>query len=120
MNSVLQKNKGVGLLEVVVASAILSLVLFAFTSSLSLYSQASVDATSRTQALFLAEESVEVVRGLRDAGWTANIKDLAVDTPLGISFDVANPKWTIDEAPDVTGSFTRTLTFRDVYREVGS
>lgn len=63
------------MVEVLVGSAILSLVLFAFTSSLSIYSAASIDATRRTQALFLAEEGVELLRSMRDQSWS-NIGDL--------------------------------------------
>lgn len=121
MNRVLKTNKkrGVGLVEVIVGSAILAVVLFAFTSSLSLYSRANADATSRSQALYLAEEALEAVRGLRDAGWTTNIATASVDTDYGISFDAVNSTWTLVLSPDTVGEFTRTLTFRDVYRDGG-
>jgi type II secretory pathway pseudopilin PulG len=114
----LQKNqKGVGLVEVIVGSAILSIVLFAFTSSLSLYSRASADATSRAQALYLAEEALEVVRGLRDAGWTTNIASVSVATDRGLAFDTVGSTWTIVSSPDTTEEFTRTLVLKDAYRD---
>ena len=113
----LNKKRGVGLVEVIVGSAILAVVLFAFTSSLSLYSRANADATSRSQALYLAEEALEVVRGLRDSGWTTRIATVPVDTDYGISFDIENSVWTLVPSPDTVEEFTRTLTFRDVYRD---
>lgn len=111
------KQRGVGLVEVIVGSAILAVVLFAFTSSLSLYSRANADATSRSQALYLAEEALEVVRGLRDAGWTSHIATAAVDVEYGISFDTGSSVWTLVSSPDTVEEFTRTLIFRDVYRD---
>lgn len=119
MNRALRINKkrGVGLVEVIVGSAILAVVLFAFTSSLSLYSRANADATSRSQALYLAEEALEVVRGLRDAGWTAHIATASVDTDYGISFDTESSAWTLVSLPDTVEEFTRTIVFRDVYRD---
>lgn len=121
MSKVLEANnkRGVGLVEVIVGSAILSVVLFAFTSSLSLYSRANADATSRTQALYLAEEALEVVRGLRDSGWGTRIATTSVDIGYGVSFDEATAVWTLVSTPDTKGEFTRTLTFRDVYRDAG-
>lgn len=68
-------KRGVGVVEVLVGSAILVLVLFAFVSSLSLYSEASRDALKHTQALFLAEEGLELARAIRDEDWN-NIKNL--------------------------------------------
>lgn len=119
MNKGLLKGnkRGVGLVEVVIASAILTIVLFAFTSALSLYSQASANATKRAQALYLTEEALEVVRGFRDAGWAANIESVEVDAPLGISFNSATSEWTLVSSPEIVGEFTRTITFRDVYRD---
>jgi len=119
MNKVLQANKkrGVGLVEVIVGSAILAVVLFAFTSSLSLYSRANADATNRLQALYLAEEGLDVVRGLRDAGWATHIATTSVDTDYGISFDPVNSVWAFVSSPETVEEFTRTLTFRDVYRD---
>jgi len=119
MNRAFLKNKkrGVGLVEVVVGSAILSVVLFAFSSSLSLYSQANADATSRSQALYLAEEALEVVRGLRDDGWSANIASRSVDTPYGLSFNAGTSMWSLVSGADTVGAFTRTIVFRDVYRD---
>jgi len=111
------KKSGIGLIEVIVASSILAVILFAFTSSLSLYSQANADSMSRTQALFLAGEAIEVVHGLRDKGWVANIESVEDDTPYGISFNETNSTWSVVSSPDVTGNFTRTVTFNDVYRD---
>jgi type II secretory pathway pseudopilin PulG len=110
-------QKGVGLVEVLVGSAILSIVLFAFTSSLSLYSRANADAMSRSQALYLAEEALEVVRGLRDASWTTHIAPVTVDTGRGLIFNEVSSTWTIVSSPDTFEEFTRTLTLRDVYRD---
>jgi type II secretory pathway pseudopilin PulG len=109
-------RKGVGLVEIIIGTTILSLVLFAFTSSLSLYSQASMDATKRVQALFLAEEGLEVVRERRDASWVS-FAAVSVNVPHGISFSTATSSWSFVSTPDTTGVFTRSITFRDVFRD---
>ncbi|MDZ7726614.1 MAG: hypothetical protein U5L75_03485 [Candidatus Campbellbacteria bacterium] len=110
-------QKGIGLIEVLIATTILTLIVFAFTSSLSLYSSASVDATKRTQATFLAEEGLEVVRMLRDESWSNNIEPQSSDTDYGFSFDTSTSDWSITSGPETFGEFTRTLVFGDVYRD---
>lgn len=112
-NSILKK--GVGVVEVVVGSAILALVLFAFTSSLSVYSAASNDATKRTQALFLAEEGIEIVRGIRDANWS-NIESLDTESVYGLDLDEGVGRWSMVEGEEEIDEFVRKVFFGDVYR----
>lgn len=108
-------KKGIGIIEVLVGSAILALVLFAFISSLSIYSAASSDATKRAQALFLAEEAIELTRALRDENWT-KITALETSTPYGFEQDEVTGKWSLTERDETIDGFTRKVFVDDVYR----
>lgn len=108
-------KKGIGVVEVLVGSAILTMVLFAFTSSLSIYSAASADATKRTQALTLAQEGLEIARGIRDGSWSG-IGDLDTDSVYGFELDEGIGRWSFVEGAETVDDFTRTVTLGDVYR----
>lgn len=108
-------NRGFSLVEVLVGSAILVLVLVAFTSSLSLFSQASENATNRAQALFLAQESIEVLRGLRDESWSSHIAPQSPGTEYGLSFDGSS--WQIESSPQMVDGFERSVVFEQVFRD---
>ena len=109
-------TSGFGLVEVLVGAAIMSIVLFGvmavFQSSVRI-SQINV---SKTQASFLAEEAVEVVRILRDVAWTSNISALTEGTPYYLEF--IGGTWNTTITPSlIDNEFTRTVTFDDVYRD---
>lgn len=83
MEKINKKNLGFGLLEVVIATGILTLVI---TSSLALSRMAiksSVVSLERVQAYNLAQEGVELVREIRDSAWIDNNKDTTWNNVLG-------------------------------------
>ncbi len=64
-----KKYQGSGLLEVVVAMAIIIVVLIGILSRTSMLASWQKDSFDRTKAVFLAREALEVVRNIRDTNW---------------------------------------------------
>lgn len=106
---------GVSLVEVIVGISILAIILLAVGFSVNAF----VDARSRlvldAQALYLAEEGLEITRALRNEDWNT-IDALSVDTVY--YFDVATTTLAIGSTPEVIdGQFYREVIFREVYRD---
>ena len=74
------KNKGSLLIEVLVASAIISTSVVASLGVLGTMAKLQYRNTARIQASFLAEEGIEAVKTLRNASWNTNIKNLTLGT----------------------------------------
>jgi len=111
----LSKNKsGVSLLEVVIGVGIIATLLVSLVSSLQYFLKRGFVHTEQIQSAFLLEEGIEVTRFLRDVSW-ANVGDLTVDTPYYLVFDGFS--WDTTTTATTTNSFTRTITFSDVYRK---
>lgn len=112
-------QKGFGLVEIVVASAIVSVSLFALIGASQASFKAVDDSLMRRRAEFLAEEGIEAVKILRDSGWAANIDPLTSGTTYYPSFNSSTNTWALitTNPGAVDGIFTRTITFSDVYRK---
>lgn len=109
-------STGFGLMEVVIATAILTIV----GSSFTYFYTGALDLSQRTTALvqsnLLLEEGVEVVRLMRDDGWTSGIESLATSTEYHLSF--SGTSWISTSTNTlIDGIFDRTITFNDVYRD---
>ena len=109
-------NKGITVVEVVIASAIILFVTSAVFSSYTLTSKLAFQNTSLLQASLLAEEGVEAVRVIRDSGWNANIAPLSLGIPYrffwnGSTWVSTTTLFLID------GAFDRTFTLSSVNRD---
>lgn len=91
----LQAKNGFGLLEIIIAVAIVSGSLFALAEVSALAVRITQVALAEQQANFLAEEGTENARFARDTSWTTLLASSGTET--------------ID-------SFTRTTTLENVYR----
>lgn len=87
--------RGFGLLEIIIAVAIVSGSLFALAEVSALAVRLTQTALAEHQALFLAEEGVENARLARDTGWSDLLSSAGTET--------------ID-------AFTRATVLEDVYR----
>jgi len=119
MNYNLQYNRGFGLVEILVASAVISASLIALTA-VALLSFRVIDGSVReTQAEFLTEEGLEVVRILRDISWSANIAPLTSGVAHYPTFNASGGTWTLVStgADLIDGLFSRSIVFDDVYRK---
>ena len=112
-----KKNKGVGLLEIVIVTAIIGVGFLAIISFLIFSRGITFQVARNTEATSLAEEGIEAVRSLRDESWATNIKFLASGTdyyPV-----VSGDKWTLgatDPGP-IDNLYTRTVTVEAVSRD---
>jgi len=113
------KNRGFALLEIVIASFIIAAIAFGLISVFLLSQNTAKLSREKLQAAFLAEEGLEVLRFLRDSGWTANISSLAVGTDYYLVFSTTTPSWTISVAPPqkIEGLFERSFRVEDVSRD---
>lgn len=109
---------GFGLVEVVVASGLVSLALVGLMSTATLSYQINSDNTNELRSSFLLEEGLEAVKSMRDKSWQAHLAALTPGTNYYFVYTSgAYNKWgltTINVLVD--GVFTRSLQVSDVYR----
>ncbi|MEK9166114.1 MAG: hypothetical protein AAB846_00075 [Patescibacteria group bacterium] len=116
------KRKGFGILETVLASALIAGSLYALASVLLLAGSAIEIARERLAASFLVEEGMEVLRHRRDAGWDANIANLTPGQDYYVSFDAGMGSWSISASPEpvIEGLFLRRFRVERVSRDMGA
>ncbi len=107
---------GFTLIEIVLASGILS----TFMVSIALYYKkildVSEDTTRHIQSGFLLEEGLEAVKLMRDLSWSTNIAPLSTTTTYYLYW--TGTTWTSTTTSVVIENvFTRTFTLGDVYRD---
>jgi prepilin-type N-terminal cleavage/methylation domain-containing protein len=112
------KNKyGFALVEILVASSILSILSFSVISATNKGIGLSNSALNYAQASFLLEEGAEVVKILRDNNWS-NISNLNLGVEYYVSFNLATSSWIINTTPNVVdGLYTRKIVFSGVNRD---
>ena len=111
-------NRGFGLMEILVASAIISASLFALAGTAQLAFRVIAENSNRVQAEFLAEEGLEVVRILRDSSWSSNIPPLSSGISYYPVFSSTSSTWMLASKDPglIEGLFSRVAIFDDVYR----
>src|SRR3989338_1063894 len=114
----LTPQKGFGLIEILIASAILSASLITLTATSQIAFRLMKESLERTQAGFLAEESIEVVRIFRDSSWSAYIAPFSSGLAYYPNFSTTTNAWTFSTTtlPLIEDTFNRTVVFNDVYR----
>ncbi len=108
------ENKGFALIEIIVASTIISLVLLASGQVAAKTLVASRQALYESQASFLLSEAAEAVKTIRDTSW-ATISGATPGTTYYLSW--SGTAWSLTTTPTTDGSFTRTVVFSNVYRD---
>lgn len=117
-NTDMWNKKGFGLIEIVVASAIVSISLFALIGASHAAFRAVDKSLMQKRAEFLAEEGVEAVKVLRDSGWSTYIDPLVSGTTYYPLFNSSTNTWSLSTTNPgaIDGIFTRTIVFGDIYR----
>ncbi|HEY4521565.1 MAG TPA: hypothetical protein VJH05_00265 [Candidatus Paceibacterota bacterium] len=110
---------GFGLVEIVVASAIISVSIFSLSAVSVIGNRLQSQSLEKIRANFLAEEGLEALRFLRDKSWNANLSSLSVGTNYYISFASSTSQWNIGStvAPNVDSFFERKITVENVFRD---
>ncbi|TSC71095.1 MAG: Uncharacterized protein G01um101470_747 [Parcubacteria group bacterium Gr01-1014_70] len=108
--------KGFGIIEVLVAAVIVSLVLVGVHATTTQALRLVHQSTKRTQAAFLAEETVEAIRSLRDESWSTNIAPLTSGTNYFLAWN--GTKWiTTTTNTLIDGIFERKFVLANVNRD---
>jgi len=114
----LNKNSssGLTLVEVLIATSIILAFLLALFGVHNLYLKTAFSNGEVIQATELAEESLEVMRFLRDSSWDANIVPLSLDVNYGLVLDLGTWQATTTNIW-VDNTFERTVVLSAVYRD---
>lgn len=110
---------GFGIIEVLIASGIISVTIFSLYYVFTLGTSLSVNAGNKISANFLAEEGLEAARYLRDSSFAENISVLSAGTDYYVSFDKNNNLWQISgiSPGPIDGMFYRKLKVENVSRD---
>ncbi len=101
-------SKGFSLVEVVLATAIFSLLVTAFVGAYLYGQEATMLAGSRARAGMLAEEELEAARNIRDAAYS-NLVNSA-----GTGLSTAGSQWGFSGSSDLSDIFTRQMIISSV------
>lgn len=109
-------ESGFGLIEIVIASAVIGAVFIGVAGFLLFSQSATSKARRSTEAVSLAEEALEAVRKLRDESWTNNIANKTVGTTYYPN--ISGSSWVLQTTnPTPTSYYTTTLVFSAVNRD---
>ena len=123
INILMKKNiykNGSGLVEILVAVFVFSIIVGSLITASSLYLVGAKDNLISTKGAYLAEEGIEAVKTIRDSGWS-NISSLSDDSIYYLYFDISsstNNVWRATTTPKTIDSiYTRTFKVNSVYRD---
>ncbi len=103
------------MVEVVVVSAIISVVSLAFLGTLATLSRFHQKDMLSIKGGLLAEEGLEALRFVKGAGWS-NLANLPLDTDR--YFELAASSWSVTSTPEIIdGIFYRMFRLSAVYRD---
>lgn len=109
-------GKGFGIIEIVIATTIISVAFLTMMSTASMSLRTSEKNTLELKANFLLEESVEAVKIMRDNDWQTNIASLSAGTDYFLEFDGATWLANVSNVL-IDGVFERKFIINDVYRD---
>ena len=109
------KQKGFGLVEIVVGIGIITIAIFALLAATRGFLRLAQDTTHNVQATMLLQEGLEAARTIRDNGWSTNISPLSPGTDYYFYYDGVT--WvSTTTLQSVDNFFTRKFQVEDVYR----
>jgi len=113
-----QFSRGAGLVEIVIAISIITLVLTSVISTYPVFLQSALATVDQVRGALLLEEGVEAVKTLRDDSWTTNISSLTASTTYYLSFSEGDSMWEATSSPStIDTKFTRTFAVYAVNRD---
>lgn len=106
------QDKGFFLIEVLVATSIITVVLIFLLGSIQDSVEVSKRSLETTIAGYLLEEGAEAVKAIRDQDWAK------IPTDSSTYYLVWNGSmWSLSTTPNTTDIYTRTVTFVEVNRD---
>jgi prepilin-type N-terminal cleavage/methylation domain-containing protein len=120
----IKKKAGFSLVEVLIASAMISLTAFALIASTTKGLELSDRALNQVQANNLIEEGIEAVKTIRDTNWST-ISDLQNSVNYYLYFDTSSKTWNLlplgtEEDSIMDDIFYRTISFSPVERDANT
>lgn len=109
-------NPGFGVIEIIIASAIIGIVVFSLIQVGQFSLKLSRLASDRVAAGFLLQEAMEGMKLLRDESWSANIANLTTGTPYFLTFNGSRYTLTGAEPPLIDRKFRRRIVLSEVRR----
>lgn len=106
------------MVELLIASAIIASSFVAILGIYATLSALSLRSLPKMQAAMIAEEGVEALRSMRDAGYTANIAGLSTSGTYYLVYSQATSRYSATTSTTVLDSkFYRTIQIANVYRD---
>lgn len=112
----LQSERGAALVEVIISLLLVTLVLGFIGTTISTYISARDTLLRSAQQAYVAEETYEAVRFLRDGNWDA-VATIPLDTPHYLT--VATTTISLEPTPAPGTTVLREVWFDEVYRTSG-
>ncbi len=114
----MKTRKGFGLVEIIIASSIVSVALISLVSVFVLSYRLTVRSGEIVRANFIAEEGIEAMHFLRDNGWTPTLKNLTSGTNYYLSLNTTTGVWSIGTTNPglLDNTFKRVITVQSVMR----
>lgn len=110
-------KKGIGLIEVLIATFIFTIILGGLIVASNIYLSGARDNLYSTKAAYLAEEGIEAVKIIRDADWT-NISSLLNGTDYYLYFDSGLSIWKATTTPSfIDLQYERKINLNAVNRD---
>ena len=111
---------GFGLLEIVIASAVVGASIFSLSAAAVLSGRLQSQSADKIRANFLAEEGIEAMRFLRDKSWNTNLANLSQGTNYYVNFSTTTSEWSVGQSiePYIVALFERKVSVEKVYRDL--
>lgn len=113
----LQFKKGITVVEVLFAAAIMASFIGFLSLAFLLYLQIATAGPKHTAGVFLADEGVEAVKSIRNKSWASEIETLNKDVSYHLY--LSNDGWQATTTEQlIDGTFTRVFVLKGVERDV--
>jgi len=120
MSSKINFKKGSGIVEILVAIFIFTIVLGSLITASNMYLSGAGESLKTAQGAYLAQEGIEAVKTIRDNSWNS-ISSLVDNTDYYLYFNISSSTNTFWEATStafgVDSVFIRTFKSDSVYRD---
>ena len=118
MSAQLKSNKGISLIEILVAISIVSIALVSLMGLFGNYIKIAKLQEKNIEAINLAQEAIETIRAVRDESWT-NISNLTLGAIYHPAKQGTPQKWILTPgAETINEFFLREVIFENALRDV--
>ncbi len=116
LNNKIRRNQGMSILEVLIASTIITIGILALIKSYGVYVAYALSQDKNVQATYLLEEGLEAMTLLRDQSWTSNIASITTATT---SLYFNGTSWIMSSTTNeyIDGAFVRNVKVAAVTRD---